>query len=101
MAVPVHLSDENFRELRSAGLQVRRTVSIWPAGLPVRRQHRTVCPMAFESFERITELLPHFIEQAYNKRWLHSALDYLSPKQYEDQHIRQTGKSAVPDPCPP
>ncbi|WP_080604325.1 integrase core domain-containing protein [Sinorhizobium fredii] len=29
--------------------------------------------MAFEPFEDITEHLPHFIEEVYNKRRLHSA----------------------------
>ncbi|QPB24686.1 transposase (plasmid) [Rhizobium sp. 007] len=39
-----------------------------------------VYPMAFETFEEITEHLPHFIEEAYNnKRWLHSALGYFEP----------------------
>lgn len=54
-----------------------------------------VYPMAFESFEDIAEHLPRFIEEVYNKRRLHSALGYLSPQQFEDQHIRQLASSSL------
>jgi putative transposase len=47
-----------------------------------------VYPMAFETVEDLVECLPRFIEDTYNRHRLHSALGYLSPQQYEDQHLR-------------
>ncbi len=53
-----------------------------------------VYPMAFETIDDVARHLPRFID-SYNERRLHSALGYLSPNQYEEQHAQGMVKSAA------
>lgn len=43
----------------------------------------------YETFNDVLERLPHFIEEVYNKRRLHSSLGYKTPEEYEQEYNQQ------------
>ena len=42
----------------------------------------------YGTYQDVVARLPRFLDQVYNEKRVHSALGYLSPKEYEVQHAQ-------------
>lgn len=51
---------------------------------------------SYETILDVLERVPHFIEEVYNKKRLHSALDYQSPEEFENEiKVRYKNKKSA------
>lgn len=49
----------------------------------------------YETYEEVIERLPHFIEEVYNKKRLHSSIGYLPPEEFEQMIMNNNQPAAL------
>ena len=96
-----YCSDAYVQCLREAGLKV----SMCSIGSPKENafiesffktlKHEEVLIRGYTTYDDILKKVPRFIEEVYNQKRMHSALDYASPAEFE-RSLKQMKKSVRP-----
>jgi putative transposase len=50
----------------------------------------------YETYEDVVNRLPHFIEEIYNRKRIHSSIGYLTPEEFEWQIMKRKQETAQP-----
>ena len=57
----------------------------WVESFMKTLKHEEIYIGKYETYLDVVENLPYFLEEIYNKKRLHSSLDYLPPEEFEDK----------------
>ncbi|MCL0065100.1 integrase core domain-containing protein [Dehalococcoidia bacterium] len=60
-------------------------------------KHKEVHLYEYETYHHVVTRLPHFIEDVYNQKRLHSALGYRPPNEFEEVVLTQRINTTPPD----
>ncbi|MCL0064507.1 integrase core domain-containing protein [Dehalococcoidia bacterium] len=60
-------------------------------------KHEEVHLCEYETYHDVVTRLPHFIEDVYNQKRLHSALGYRPPNEFEEVVLTQRINTTPPD----
>ncbi|MBX5446294.1 integrase core domain-containing protein [Sphaerobacter sp.] len=79
----------------------RYRVAAWAESVFKTLKHEKVLLNDYRTPDDVVRRLPHFLEEVYNRRRLHSALGYLPPSEFEALHRPSAAQvnSAAPT-CP-